>query len=56
MEGSGQFHVPVALLPGKGTKYLLRGEFVDLRARLDVLEKTFLPLPGFETGIIQPVA
>jgi hypothetical protein len=60
LEGSGQFHAPAALPPGKrapGTHWI--GGWVDLRAGVDDVEKRkFLTLPGLELrhSVLQPVA
>jgi hypothetical protein len=58
MEGSGQFHTPVTLLPQKEPLVPI-GQEADWavgQSGRSGEEKNFQPLPGLEPPIIQPIA
>ena len=56
MEVSGQYDAPVALPPERAPGTHSTGGWVGVRAGLDDLESSILPLPGIEPQIVQPVA
>jgi hypothetical protein len=58
MEVSGQLHAPAALLPGKEPCYPLDRRLGGPRNRCGRggEQNNFLPLPGLEPPIAQPVA